>query len=135
MRWFDCLKIHWHDILSDVFFFLLLTYIQDQSMARVNLNNSEELVTNTTPASKYTPKRSRICINRNPSFQTSLHKIFKKSFYEVNITSQQSLEVILVWKGEFQLIHILGLLGMYFDAVVVFVTNSSLLFRLAVAIL
>ena len=30
---------------------------------------------------------------------------------------------------------ILSLLGMYFDAAVVFVTNSSLLFRLAVAIL
>ena len=30
---------------------------------------------------------------------------------------------------------ILGLLGMYFDAAVVFVTNSSLLLRLAVAIL
>ena len=40
-----------------------------------------------------------------------------------------------VWKGGFQLILILGLLGMYFDAAVVFVTNSSLLFRLAVAIL
>ena len=31
--------------------------------------------------------------------------------------------------------QILGLLGMYFDAAVVFVTNSSLLFRFAVAIL
>ena len=30
---------------------------------------------------------------------------------------------------------ILGFLGMYFDAAVVFVMNSSLLFRLAVAIL
>ena len=30
---------------------------------------------------------------------------------------------------------ILGFLGMYFDAAVVFVTKSSLLFRLAVAIL
>ena len=30
---------------------------------------------------------------------------------------------------------ILGLLGMYFDAAVVFVRNSSLFFRLAVAIL
>ena len=30
---------------------------------------------------------------------------------------------------------ILDLLGMYFDAAVVFVTNSSLFFRLAVAIL
>ena len=29
-----------------------------------------------------------------------------------------------VWKGGFQLILILGLLGMYFDAAVVFVTNS-----------
>ena len=42
---------------------------------------------------------------------------------------------IWLWKGGFQLMQILGLLGMYFDAVVVFVTNSSLLFRLAVAIL
>ena len=33
------------------------------------------------------------------------------------------------------MIQILGLLSMYFDAVVVFVTNSSLFFRLAVAIL
>ena len=31
--------------------------------------------------------------------------------------------------------QILGLLGMYFDAVVVFVTNSSLLVRFSVAIL
>ena len=31
--------------------------------------------------------------------------------------------------------QILDLLGMYFDAAVVFVTNSSLLFRMAVAIL
>ena len=40
-----------------------------------------------------------------------------------------------VWKVGFQFMLILGLLGMYFDAVVVFVTKSSLLFRLAVAIL
>ena len=31
--------------------------------------------------------------------------------------------------------QILGILGIYFDAVVVFVTNFSLLFRLALAIL
>jgi hypothetical protein len=31
------------------------------------------------------------------------------------------------------MMQILGLLGMYFDAGVVFVTNSSLLFRLAMA--
>ena len=33
------------------------------------------------------------------------------------------------------MMQILGLLGIYFDAAVVFVTNSSLLFRLAMAIL
>ena len=33
------------------------------------------------------------------------------------------------------MIQILDVLGMYFDAAVVFVTNSSLLFRFAVAIL
>ena len=31
--------------------------------------------------------------------------------------------------------QILGLLGMYFDAAVVFVTNSTLLFRFALAML
>ena len=52
-------------------------------MARVNLNKSEELVTNTTAASKCTPKRSRIC-----------KKMF---FYEVNLTSQCShLEILLI---------------------------------------
>jgi hypothetical protein len=38
-------------------------------------------------------------------------------------------------KGGFQLKLILGLLGMYFDAAVVFVTRQTLLLRLAVAIL
>ena len=51
-----------------------------QSMARANLNKSEELVTNTTAASKYIPRSSRICINWNPPFQTSLHKFFKNCF-------------------------------------------------------
>ena len=37
-------------------------------------------------------------------------------------------------KGEFQLMLILVLLGMYFDAVVVFVTNQTLLFRLALLV-
>jgi hypothetical protein len=35
----------------------------------------------------------------------------------------------------FQLMLILGLLGMYFDAAVEFVTSQTLLFRLALAIL
>ena len=40
-----------------------------------------------------------------------------------------------VQKVGFQFMLILVLLGMYFDAAVVFVTKSSLLFRLAVTIL
>ena len=40
-----------------------------------------------------------------------------------------------VWKGGFQLMLILGLLGMNFDAVVVFVTSQTLFLRLALAIL
>ena len=44
---------------------------------------------------------------------------------------------VMKWglKGGFQLMQILDLLGMYFDAVVVFITKSSLLYRLAVVIL
>ena len=41
-------------------------------MARANLNKSEWLVTNTTAASKDIPNRPRICINRNPPFQTQI---------------------------------------------------------------
>ena len=66
-------------------------------MAIANLNKSEELVTNTTAASKYMPKRPRICINGNPLFQTSPDKIFKNCFYEVNLTLQCShLQVLLI---------------------------------------
>ena len=120
-------------------------------------------MTNTTAASKYIPMRPRISINWNPPFQTSLHKISKEVFFWLTIfffrnnfcsvfyvkqkkISERSenfwkflfLKIYFikkVWKGGFQLMLILGLLGMYFDAAVVFVTNSSLLFRLAVAIL
>ena len=40
----------------------------------------KKVLTSTTTASKYIPKRPRICINWNPPFQTSLHKIFKNCF-------------------------------------------------------
>ena len=45
------------------------------SMAGANLKKSEELVTNTTTPLKYTPKRTRICINLNPYFQTKIYLI------------------------------------------------------------
>ena len=54
-------------------------------MAIANLNKSVWLVTNTTAASKYIPRRTRISINWNPTFQTSLHKISKKVFFRLTI--------------------------------------------------
>ena len=50
------------------------------SMARANLNKSKKVLTSTTTASKYIPMRPRICINWNPPFQISFHKIFKNYF-------------------------------------------------------
>ena len=59
------------------------------SMAIANLNKSEELVTNTTTASKYIPKRPRICINLKPSFQTQIYLV--KVPLNVNIVKQDLL--------------------------------------------
>ena len=50
------------------------------SMARANLNKSDYFLTITITASKYIPSRPWISINRNPPYQTSLHKIFKNCF-------------------------------------------------------
>ena len=65
----------------------------------------------------------------------NLSKIDSKIYF---ICKKQFLKKIWseVWKrGEFQLMQILGLIGMYFDAEVVFVTSHSLFFKLTVAIL
>ena len=61
--------------------------------------------------------------------------IVKQDLLKLN--KKQFLKILWsdVWKGGFQLIQILGLLGMYFDAVVVEVKTFLLLFRLALAIL
>ena len=50
------------------------------SMARANLNKSKKVSTFTIAASKYIPKRPRICIHWNYLFQTLLHIIFKNCF-------------------------------------------------------
>ena len=42
---------------------------------RVNIYKNEEFVTNTTTASKYIPKRSRICINENPPSQIQIYLV------------------------------------------------------------
>ena len=100
-----------------------------------------KVLTSTTTASKYIPKRLRICINWNHPFQTQTYLV--KLLLNVNIVKQdllnkkQLLKILWseVWKGGFLLMLILGLLGMYFDAAVAYVTNSLLLLRLAVAVL
>ena len=120
---------------------LLQNLVPGHTMARANLNKSVWLVTNTTTASKYIPKKTRICINWNSPFQTKIYLV--KVPLSVNIVKQdllhkkQFLKILWrkVWKGGFQLMLILDLLGMYFDALVLFVTSQTLLFRLALAIL
>ena len=65
-------------------------------MARANQNKCEDLVTSTTTASNYIPKRTRTCINWNPPLsdpnllsksnivkQDLLHKYISWKFYEV----------------------------------------------------
>ena len=49
------------------------------------------------------------------------HEIISEGFSkEISIHPTEQEQVILVWEGGFQLMQILGLLGMYFDAAVVF---------------
>ena len=107
-------------------------------MAWANLNKSKKVLTSTTTASKYIPKRPKICINWNPPFQTQIYLV--KVPLNVNIVKQDLANKKTVWKfyevrserGGFQFIQILGLLGMCFDAVVVKV-KTLVLFRLALA--
>ena len=91
---------------------------------------------NTTTASKYIPKRPRICINWNTPFQTQIYlvkvplnvKIVKQDL----LNKKQFLKILWseVWKKGIQLMQILSLLGMYFDAVVVKVEKSLILFQI-----
>ena len=79
-------------------------------MASANLNKSEVFLINTTAASKYKPRRPRICINLNPPFQTHIYLV--KVPLVVNIVKQDLLFLKIlwseVWKGGFQLMLILG---------------------------
>ena len=68
-------------------------------MARANLNKSVWLVTNTSTASKYIPRRTRIASIEIPPFRPHFNKILKTVFYKVNLVSQCSLlEVLLLSK-------------------------------------
>ena len=72
--------IHWDLTKKESGICSCTKMIAQHSMARVNLNKSKKVLTSTATASKYLPKRPRICINWNPRFQTSLHKNFKNCF-------------------------------------------------------
>ena len=69
---------------------MVTCYVYPHSMAIANLNKSEELMTNTTAASKYIPKRPRICINWNPPFRTKIYLI--KVPLNVNIVKQDFMK-------------------------------------------
>ena len=74
-------------------------------MARANLNKSKKVLISTTSASKYIPKRPRICINWNAPFQTQIYLV--KVPLNVNIVKQDLLHKKKflknlwseVWKG------------------------------------
>ena len=144
------LSILWHRYVSSCY---RSGKVPSHSMATANLKKSEEFMTNTTAASKYIPRRPRISINWNPTFQSffevnflklkfskifgslrnffcfTIHKKLNKScslkkyFLALKKNSFETLWSE-VWKVGFQFMLILGLLGMYFDAAVVFVTKS-----------
>ena len=113
-----------------------LTTVQVQSESKIEILGQNHVY------GKYlrslTPK-TKIWHN-NPVFRRFGKYSFSKTvFYEVNLTSQcLHLEVLLISKSGSER----GISnnadsepGMYLNASVVFITNSSLLFRLAMAIL
>ena len=66
-------------------------------VAGANLNKSEKVLTSTTTASKYIPKRPRICINWNPPFQTQIYLV--KVPLNVNIVKQDLLNKKTVFEN------------------------------------
>ena len=71
---------------------------------------------------------SFLCIVKQKKISEQSEIFWNFLFLEIYIIKK-------VWKGGFQLMLILGLIGMKFDAAVVFVTSQTLLSKLAVAIL
>ena len=92
-----------------------MTHITYHSFARANLYKSKKVLTSTTTASKYIPKRPRICINWNPSFQTSLHKIFKNCYLLSKLCfTMFTFRGSWVWKGVISIDAFSGPLGYVF---------------------
>ena len=79
-----------------------------QSVERATLNKSVWLVTNATTASKYIPKRTRTCINWNPTFQTQIYLVkvtLNVSIVKKDLLHKKQILKILwseVWKGGFK---------------------------------
>ena len=114
----------------------------NHSMTRANLNKSKKSLDFYYHSIKvHTQEAQDLHNNWNPPFQTQIYLVNVR--LNVNIVKQDSLHKKQflkslwseVWKGGFQLMLILVILGMYFDTVVVFVTSQTPLFRLALAIL
>ena len=70
-------------------------------MALANLNKCKELVTNTNKASKYMPKRPRICINGNPPFRPHFLN-FQNLIFFIITGCGCLVEVTWCWKCTFQ---------------------------------
>jgi hypothetical protein len=101
----------------------------------------KKVLNSTTTAAKYILKRPRICNNWNPPFQTQIYLV--KVPLNVNIVKKIYFIKNIFWKfyqvrserRDFNWYRVWGLLGMYFDAVVVEVKTFLILFRLTLAIL
>ena len=128
--------------------------ILNHSMARANLNKSEKLMTNNTAESKYISRRPKICINWNPPFRphfiidadseplryviwccVKVSESQKHFFLKLHCSYEDRAEFCQIFRsfwGQWSLKK-----KKYFEIYwpLVSVTNSSLLFRLALAIL
>ena len=88
-------EILWKNGIFYIFLYIFLQVLQyfwnlaEHSMARANLNKSEELVTNTITASKYICKKPWICIHLNPP--TSDPDLLSKRTSNVNTVKQDLL--------------------------------------------
>ena len=86
-------------------------------MARANLNKSKKVLTSTTTASKYIPKRPRICINWNTAFKIQIYLVNCKSTSKCKhcetTLKKTVFENFMKWglKGGSQLIQTRGSLG------------------------
>ena len=120
----------------------LHNWLTTHSMARANLKKSKYFSTSTTGHSIKVhttyPRGPESASIEIPPFRPTFTYLVNLPLIVNNIKQDlQFLKIVWsdVWKEGFQLMQILGLLCMYFDAVVVEVEKYLLFFILALAIL